>query len=331
MNDPTSLIEIKMKRNMQTSKSSISHNYRVTNQTVLDKSIQDSNGVKNSPPIIIRRKRKTCCSSCSCVFLLIIGLLFLMAAVYLFYPNRTNILILGLDYADSESPVARSDTIIVSTFVPLEPYVGLLSIPRDLWVVIPNIGENRINTAHFFAESQNPGSGPQATMDTIKLNMGITVPYYIRIKFVGFIDVVDTLGGLEIEIPEAMAGYLAGKHYLTGKKALAFARSREYADDFQRMQQAQLLIKALFKNILFPRNWARLPSVAKAAFESVDANIPIWLYPRIGLAVLRAGPSGFDSRVIDREMVTPFITEQGAAVLLPKWEMIYELVDEMFQ
>ena len=50
----------------------------------------------------------------------------------------------------------------------------------------------------------------------------------------------------------------------------------------------------------------------------------------MGLAILRAGPSGFDSRVIDREMVTPYITEQGAAVLLPNWEAIYGLIDEMF-
>jgi len=330
MNDPISPVEIKVNRNMQSYNSSVLYNYRETNRTIQDKSIQDSNDGEYPRHIVIRRRRKTWCSFCSCLFLLTIGLLLLVAAVYLLYPSRTNILILGLDYADSDSPVARSDTIIVSTFVPLEPYIGFLSIPRDLWVVIPNIGENRINTAHFFAESQNPGSGPQATIDTINLNMGISIPYYIRVKFNGFIDVVNALGGIEIDIPEAMAGYPAGKHYLNGKKALAFARSREYADDFQRMQQAQILIKALFKNILFPRNWTRFPSVVEAAFRAVDTNIPIWLYPRLGLAILRAGTSGFDSRVIDREMVTPFTTEQGAAVLLPQWEIIYQLIDEMF-
>ena len=301
-----------------------------TNRTMRRKSIQSDNKIVNPQHVVIRKKRKPCCSSCSCFLMFLMGLFLLTSALYFLYPSRTNILILGLDYADFDSTIARSDTIIVSTFVPLEPYVGILSIPRDLWVVIPNIGENRINTAHFFAESQTPGSGPQATIDTIKLNMGVTIPYYIRIKFNGFIEVVDTLGGIEIEIPEAMAGYPAGKHYLNGKKALAFARSREYADDFQRMQQAQILIKTLLKNFLFPRNWARLPSVANAAFKAVDTNIPIWLYPRIGLSILRAGPSGFDSRVIDREMVTPYITEQGAAVLLPNWEAIYGLIDEMF-
>ena len=60
------------------------------------------------------------------------------------------------------------DTIILTTFNPWKPNVGMLSIPRDLWVNIPGVGENRINTAHFFAEANDPGSGPSATMDTIE-------------------------------------------------------------------------------------------------------------------------------------------------------------------
>ena len=171
----------------------------------------------------------------------------MVTSLYFLLPVRTNILVLGLDYADWDSPVARSDTMILTSIVPLRPYVGMLSIPRDLWVVIPNVGENRINTAHFFAESRLPGSGPQAAIDTISLNMGVTAPYYLRIKFYGFREVVDALGGVDIDLPVAMAGYPAGKHHLTGRKALAFVRSRAYADDFQRMQQAQVMIKALIQ------------------------------------------------------------------------------------
>jgi polyisoprenyl-teichoic acid--peptidoglycan teichoic acid transferase len=143
--------------------------------------------------------------------------------------------------------------------------------------------------------------------------------------------VVDALGGVDIDLPVAMAGYPAGLHHLTGGKALAFVRNRAYADDFQRMQQAQVMIKALFKNMLQPRSWPRLPGMIKAALQVVDTNIPVWLWPRLGLAVLRAGPGGIDSRVIGREMVTPFTTNQGAQVLLPNWEIIYPVVNEMFR
>ena len=83
--------------------------------------------------------------------------------------------------------------------------------------------------------------------------------------------------------------------------------------------------------MLQPRSWPRLPGMVRAAFKVVDTNIPVWLWPRLGLAVLRAGPNGIDSRVIGREMVTPFTTNQGAQVLLPNWEIIRPMIDEIFR
>ena len=84
----------------------------------------------------------------------------LWIAFLIWRPGRVNVLILGLDTREPGSNLGRSDTMILTTFLPAEPYVGLLSIPRDLWVIIPGWGENRINAAHFFAESEFPGSGP---------------------------------------------------------------------------------------------------------------------------------------------------------------------------
>ncbi len=112
------------------------------------------------------RRRGGCCS---CGPLVLLGLLLaFVLAVYFLAPLRSNVLLMGVDYAPNGSNVSRSDTIILTSIIPLQPYVGMLSIPRDLWVNIPGVGENRINTAHFFAESQQSGSGPQALMDTIR-------------------------------------------------------------------------------------------------------------------------------------------------------------------
>ncbi|MGW8252006.1 MAG: LCP family protein, partial [Anaerolineales bacterium] len=80
-------------------------------------------------------------------------------ALYFFAPLRTRLLVLGIDYAPPGSIVGRSDTIILMSINPLQPRVAMLSIPRDLWLPIPGIGENRINTAHFFAEAEVPGTG----------------------------------------------------------------------------------------------------------------------------------------------------------------------------
>ena len=90
-------------------------------------------------------------------------------AVYFFFPLRSNVLPLGADRTEGSEAYGRTDTMILSTIVPLKPYVGMLSIPRDLWVPIPGHGENRINTAHFFAElkEEKPGSGPQAALAVV--------------------------------------------------------------------------------------------------------------------------------------------------------------------
>lgn len=260
-------------------------------------------------------------------------LLSLVTALYLFAPGRTNLMILGIDYVDPANPVAvgRSDTLMLVSINPPRGYVGIISVPRDLWVTIPGQGENRINTAHFFAEGVVPGSGPQAVRETVKLNFGVDIRYYIRFRFESFREIVDAMGGVDITLDEPTAGYPAGRHHLTGRKALAFVRNRTGSDDFFRMSQGQLMIKAMMKNMLNPLKWIRIPAIMRAFFKSVDTNLPVWLWPRLAFAVLRAGPSSIDSHIINRDMVTGFTTSEGAMVLAPNWPAINELVRSVFR
>ncbi len=268
---------------------------------------------------------------CGCMpFFILAGILGLFTAIYFFAPGRTNILILGIDQTPKGSDAGRSDTNILTSILPTGPSVGMLSIPRDLWVNIAGIGENRINTAHYFAEIAQPGSGPRAAMQAMQDNLGVDVDYYIRIKFEGFRDVFNALDGVDIELSEPTAGYEAGKHHLTGNKALAFARNRTGSDDFFRMQQGQLVLKSAFQKMLLPLNWYRLPAVTTALAMAIDTDVPIWLWPRLGFTLLRVGPNGIDNRTIDRTMVTPTTTNQGANVLLPIWERINPVLLEMF-
>jgi anionic cell wall polymer biosynthesis LytR-Cps2A-Psr (LCP) family protein len=84
--------------------------------------------------------------------------------------------------------------------------------------------------------------------------------------------------------------------------------------------------------ILSPGSWPRLPQVAQAVFSSIDSNLPFWQWPRLGMAFLRAGLSSrIDSHTITREMTTPYITDGGANVLLPNWDLIRPYVKEVVQ
>jgi LCP family protein required for cell wall assembly len=274
-------------------------------------------------------RQRSCAAGCATglalAVLILVGLV-----VYFLFPTRTNVLLLGADRTDGSEAYGRTDTMILTTIIPLQPYVGMLSIPRDLWVPIPGHGENRINTAHFYAEVAQPGSGPQAALQVVRDNFHVPVGYYLRIEFSGFKDVIAAMGGVEVNLSKPMAGLSAGPHLLDGDQALAFVRERESTDDFHRMAQGQLLLKAALTQMMRPDRWSRIPAVAAAMGHLIQTNVPVWDWPRLGLAVLRSGVSGIDNRVISRGMVQPYITSGGADVLLPRWDQIRPVVSQMF-
>lgn len=256
----------------------------------------------------------------------------LLAVLLLYFlaPIRTNLLVLGTDRTEGVN-IGRSDTIILMSIVPLKPNVVMLSIPRDLWVTIPGYGEQRINTAHFFAEANQPGSGPQATLDTIQANFGVKVSRYLSINFDGFVEMVDAVGGVDIELEHNEGGLTAGKHHLDAGQALAFVRERYTSDDFFRMSHGQMVIRSAMLKMANPANWGRWPKVIAGLNHAVQTNLPIYDWPRLGLAVLRAAlTNSIDSHVIDRDYVTPTITDQGADILMPNWDAIHPLIVDLF-
>jgi polyisoprenyl-teichoic acid--peptidoglycan teichoic acid transferase len=271
-------------------------------------------------PIPVRRKRNW-----RWPLILLALLLF-----YFFAPLRTNILLLGTDDSPERGSVGRTDTIILTTVIPLKPYVGMLSIPRDLWVSIPNVGEQRINTAYFFAEANQPGTGPQAALQTIRNNFGISVHYYPIIHMLGLSSVVDTLEGVNLNLTSPIGGFPVGTHHLNGEEALSFVRERSSSDDFSRMVRTQILLAAVLKKIVQPSHWLSLPRFVISLSQVVSTNIPFWQWPRLLFALLRAFLFGIDSQTVTREMVTPFQTSQGAQVLAPNWDAINPLLKKMF-
>jgi LCP family protein required for cell wall assembly len=273
--------------------------------------------------------RRVMRSGCLVFFTMFICIAFI-GAVYFLVPFRTDFLILGIDRSPDGTDLGRSDTNILVTVRPLRPYIGALSIPRDLWVTIPSVGENRINTAHYFAEAENPGSGPDAALETINQNFGLSVNHYVRLKFDGIVGIVDALGGLDVELENPMGGLPAGQHKLSGEQALVFVRDRQGTDDFFRMLQGQFFMVELIEQLLQPSSWLRMPAFIAAVSESLDTSIPFWVWPRLGFALLRLGPGGIDYHVINRDYVSPTITSDGAQVLLPEWTLILPLADEIF-
>ena len=256
---------------------------------------------------------------------------FAILAAYLFFPSNETILILGIDRSFENTAIGRSDTNILLGVHPLPGTVSVLSIPRDLWVNIPGYGENRINAAHFFGENDLAGSGPQVAVQTLEDNLDIQIDHYVRIQLENFPQVVDAMGGVEIELKTAMAGYPAGTHLLNGTEALAFVRDRAGTDDFFRMAQGQVFLKSFLSTLLKPSSLPNLPDILIASLDTIDTDIPIWQLPRVAVAVLRSYlTEKIEFVIIQREMVVPWLTPAGAQVLLPDWAQIQPLVKEEF-
>ncbi|MGQ0602671.1 MAG: LCP family protein [Anaerolineales bacterium] len=270
----------------------------------------------------------------------------LIVAWFILFPPlpRTNILLLGVDRRPEESFVSRTDTMMLMTINAPGNYVGLLSIPRDLWVTLPSGAEGRINTAHFLAEANLPGSGPAAAMQTVHANFGVEVHRYARLDFNGFVRIVDAVGGIELDIPRPLIDdayptddygvqrveFEAGKQWLTGERALQYARIRHGSSDFQRAERQAAVIEAFMARLLHPGSWIRFPALIAAVRDSVATDVTISDLIRMAPTLLRVGATGLDQRVIESNMTQPFQTESGALVLLPVWERINPVLLEMF-
>lgn len=179
--------------------------------------------------------------------------------------TRITCLALGLDYRDWEAgeKYSRTDSMMLLTYDPITGMAGMLSLPRDLWVAIPNHGYGRINTAYFLGEAENlPGGGPQLAIDTVELFLGIDIQYYAVINFEGFVDFIDSIDKLAINVKEQITvdpigpgntvTLYPGVQDLDGKTALAYARYR-YSEggDFERAQRQQDVIYAIYEQMVW--------------------------------------------------------------------------------
>jgi len=264
--------------------------------------------------------------------------------------ERINILLVGIDRRNGESWAYRTDTMIVVTIDPVNKEAGMMSIPRDLYLTIPGLGEDRINAANPRGYSKSyPGGGPSLLKHTIETNFGIPIDYYIMIDFAGFQKGVDTLGGIEVDVPKTLHDTMypmpkpgdpyamgtvhfdPGPQDMDGERALQYARSRMSTSDFDRAARQQLILLAIREKALknlnivtkLPSLIVTMGSMVKTDMKSDEMLELAALGPQIDLSNIR-------QLVIQKPMVYGYRTPLGAAVQLPKWDLIHAAVADMF-
>jgi LCP family protein required for cell wall assembly len=268
-----------------------------------------------------------------------LGALLLSAAASIKAP--VNLLILGIDRRPDQGDVSHTDTMLLVRVDSRRPSIKLLSIPRDLWVTIPGQGEGRINTAHFIGEVIKAGTGPKLAAETVNLNFDLKVHRTLRLDFDDFRTVIDAAGGIDVDVPYTIVDTAyptedygtttiripAGRQHMDGETALRYARTRHGSSDFERAARQQQILVALGKKLSSPLNWWRLPGVYGALRRAVDTDLSFVDLVQLSLTLARVGAGGIEHTVIDQNMTTPFVTAQGSAVLLPRWDLINPVVE----
>jgi polyisoprenyl-teichoic acid--peptidoglycan teichoic acid transferase len=182
-----------------------------------------------------------------------------------------SVLMLGVDERDGDS--GRSDTMIVLTVNPNNNSVKMLSIPRDTMTEIVGKGkEDKINHAYAF------GGVPMA-VDTVEKFLDIPIDYYVKVNMEGFKDIVDTVGGINVENDLAFKvgefKFPDGRIHLNGEEALIFIRMR-YDDpngDFGRQERQRQVIQAVIKEGASISSLSKAPDIFKAIGSNVKTNL----------------------------------------------------------
>jgi len=194
------------------------------------------------------------------------------------------VLIMGVDskYEGIENATAyNGDALMLLTFNPRTLNATILSIPRDTYVPVTCFVGNYQNKITHAA-----WQGEGCVIDTIENFTGITIDYYVKVNFKGVVDIVDTLGGITVDVPitfceqnsdrktgENEICLDAGVQELDGEEALALARHRKTIDDFQRGQNQQLVIKGMLAEVEKLRNVEDMYNLLDAVSDNIDTNL----------------------------------------------------------
>lgn len=251
----------------------------------------------------------------------------------------TNIVLLGNDVKYAQG--GRTDSIIIVSINRQLKTAVLLTLPRDLYVVIPGWKMTRINLALPHGHGVNyPGGGGGLIKDTIEYNLGIPIDYYARIGFDGFQQVVDALGGVEIvnncsltdwrlsapdldpELEENWEQFTLepGVHEMDGDLALWYARSRRTTNDFERGQRQQQLLRAMFEKGLRLDLLPELPQLWQTYQETIETDMSLSLLLELAALAPSVQENGIQHLVLAGESVQAWREPgSGAAVQLLQW------------
>lgn len=183
---------------------------------------------------------------------------------------------IGIDDSDARNQGeydSLADALLVATFNPNEHSVRLVSIPRDTYAYFPSNGSyDKATHAHRIG-------GSTTTVEMLEYLLNLRIDYFVKADFNGFIQLIDALGGIEVDVPyefvekdendRNVIHLQRGKQTVDGRHALALARTRKLDNDFERGKRQQMIIRSIIHRAVEPSAVATYPQL----LESLDGHI----------------------------------------------------------
>ena len=229
--------------------------------------------------------------------------------------ERVNFLLMGVDAREGEKNT-RTDTLMLVSVDKEHNRIAMISLPRDTRVKIPGHGYDKINAANVYG-------GPEMALDVVSDLVGLKIDKYITTNVRGFRDIVDTLGGVTIDVEKPMYHYdpydepdlrkidlKPGVQELNGDKALQYVRFRSDAlGDVSRTERQQKFLKALAKEMMQPSTITKLPKLVPTINKYIDTNLSLTEM----IALANAGKNLGNVEIVTQTMPGKFLNMDGVS------------------
>lgn len=256
-----------------------------------------------------------------------------------------NVLVLGVDTRDTDAD-QNADVIMIARIDFVTNEVRVVSIPRDLQVEVPGHGLSKINGAYNAGVQEDPDNkiaGVLKMRDTIEYNFGVPIHEFVLVDFDGFEEVIDAVGGIEIDVPERIEDDAyptedfgtttliieEGKQEMDGETALAYARTRHQDSDDQRRERQMLVLRALLDQGQSLGSVTRVTQVIRAAGGAVLTSFGWEKQLALVNVALNLDQRDIVMENITDPLVTPGSSEDGAWIYVGDPEEIGDFIDRV--
>ncbi len=265
--------------------------------------------------------------------------------------ERINVLLVGIDKMPWRT-ATLTDAMMVVSLDPVGKTVSMLSLPRDLIGVPLGNGDSygpKLNSLMAYAdrhEDEFPDGGIAALENAVSALLDIPIHYYARLDFYGFVDIVNAVGGVDIQVADGFQdpeytsfgirghgwGVTAGHHHFNGVNALAYARARKGLgeSDFTRAARQQQVLLAIRDQVTKDGSllW-KLPELLELAGNLITTDMPVDRLPTLAAIADEVGDGAITRSVIRHPLVKSKSTQYGSS-LIPNLKAIRAVAHDLF-